>query len=132
MTPELTALALATLLLLAQFLHVAALANMELGTGYFTGPRDRAPDGTLSTRTARLKRAYENHREWLLPFAIAVLVVTVSGKGSGLTAASAWTYLAARVLYVPAYALGLAPWRSLVWAVGFASTLAMLAAVVLT
>jgi uncharacterized MAPEG superfamily protein len=131
MTPELTALTLATLLLLAQFLHVAALANMELGTGYFLGPRDREPDGTLSPRTARLRRAYENHREWLLPFAVAAILVAVNGKGSGLTAACAWTYLAARVAYVPAYALGLVPWRSVIWAVGFLATLLMLVAVIL-
>jgi len=38
----------------------------------------------------------------------------------------AFTYLGARILYVPAYVLGLAPWRSLIWFVGLAATVAML------
>ena len=33
---------------------------------------------------------------------------------------------AARVLYVPAYAFGWSPWRSLIWAVGFIATLTMI------
>jgi uncharacterized MAPEG superfamily protein len=126
MSTELTALVLATLLLLAQFLHVAVLANLEIGAGYFTSPRDRLPDRELSPRSARLKRAYENHREWLLPFAVAVLAVELAGAGGRLTAACAWAYLAARALYVPAYALGWSPGRSLIWLVGFVATLAML------
>ena len=128
MSAELTALALSGLLLLAQFLHVSVLANLELGTRYFTSPRDRAPDRELSLRTARLKRAYENHREWIVPFLIAVAVVEMSGSGSGFTAACAWVYLGARVAYVPAYALGWSPWRSAIWAVGLFATLAMLVA----
>jgi hypothetical protein len=63
-TPELTAFALAGLLLLAQFLHVSVLANLELGSRYFTGPRDRGPDRELSLRTARLKRAREDRPSW--------------------------------------------------------------------
>jgi uncharacterized MAPEG superfamily protein len=52
--------------------------------------------------------------------------VTLSGQSSGFTAACAWVYLVARVLYVPAYAFGLVPWRSLIWMVGFAATTLML------
>ena len=36
--------------------------------------------------------------------------------------------LAARILYVPAYAFGWNPWRSAIWAVGFLATLTMLIA----
>ena len=74
----------------------------------------------------RLQRAMTNHFEALILFGAAVLV-TVAAEGSGsYTAVCAWIYLAARVLYVPAYALGLVPWRSVIWAVGFLATLAML------
>ena len=45
----------------------------------------------------------------MILFTLAVVVVTLSDKASALTAACAWVYLAARVLYVPAYAFGLAP-----------------------
>jgi uncharacterized MAPEG superfamily protein len=82
----------------------------------------------MSERTARLGRAYENHMEWLLLFGIAVAVVQLSEQNSGFTAACAWIYLIARVAYVPAYALGLQPWRSAVWAVGLIATALMLLA----
>jgi uncharacterized MAPEG superfamily protein len=72
-----------------------------------------------------------NHFEGLILFGIACTVITVSGQSSGFTTACAWTYLAARVLYVPAYYFGWAPWRSLIWFVGFAATtLILLAALI--
>lgn len=129
MTPELTALALAGLLQGVQLLLMAVPANRELGLRATLGPRDD-PDlaDRLSPRTARLRRALDNHFEALILFTMAVVTVTLSGKAGPLTAACAWLYLAARILYVPAYAFGLAPWRSVVWAVGFVATLAIFVA----
>jgi uncharacterized MAPEG superfamily protein len=133
MTPELTALALAGLLQCVQFVLLSVPANLELGPRRTLAPRD---DGDLaeqlSPRTARLARALSNHFEGLILFTLAVVVVTLSGKASGFTAACAWTYLLARILYVPAYWLGLVPWRSVIWLVGFLATLAMLVAALLT
>ena len=74
----------------------------------------------------RLRRAFVNHFEGLILFTLAVVVVTLGGQSSGVTAACAWVYLAARVLYVPAYALGWSPWRSAIWGVGFLATMAMI------
>ena len=59
---------------------------------------------------------------------LPVVVVTLGGQGSGTTAACAWIYLAARILYVPAYVFGWVPWRSVIWAVGFAATMVMILA----
>ena len=101
---------------------------MELGYKWTTSPRDRDPDHQLSTLTGRLKRALDNHFEGLILFTIATLVVTLGGESSGFTAAMAWTYLGARVLYVPAYAFGWVPWRSVIWIAGFAATVLMLLA----
>ena len=128
MTPELTALTLAALLQVVQFVLFAVPANRELGPGYTMSARDRPPSRQMSARTERLKRAFENHTEWLLLFAIACLVLALSGRSTAFTAACAWTYLAARILYVPAYALGLRPGRSLIWFVGFFATLTLLVA----
>ncbi|MDG1128859.1 MAPEG family protein [Seohaeicola saemankumensis] len=136
MTPELTALALAGLLQVVQFALMSIPANLELGTGKTLGPRDPDRLGKplieqVSPRTGRLFRALNNHFEGLILFTLAVVVVTLSGQSSGFTAACAWTYLVARLLYVPAYAFGLVPWRSLIWMVGFgATTLMLLAALV--
>ncbi|WP_299816391.1 MAPEG family protein [uncultured Jannaschia sp.] len=128
MTPELTALALAVLLQAAQFVAYAIPANRELGPGYTMSARDREPSRRMSDRTARLGRALANHFEGLILFTAAVVVVTLSGQASGFTALCAWAYLAARILYVPAYAFGWRPGRSIIWALGFAATLLMVAA----
>ncbi|MBY5987452.1 MAPEG family protein [Roseovarius atlanticus] len=125
MTPELTVLTLAALLQVVQFALYAVPANMELGSGYTTSARDREPSRQMSDRTARLGRAMDNHFEGLILFTIACVVISVSGQSTGFTTACAWAYLGARVAYIPAYYLGLRPWRSLIWMVGFAATALM-------
>ncbi|MCX7889800.1 MAG: MAPEG family protein [Rhodobacteraceae bacterium] len=131
MTAELRVLALAGLLQAVQYVLMAVAANRELGPRVTMGPRDHDIRAGLSPRTGRLVRALDNHVEALVLFTLAVLVVTLAERSSPLTAACAWTYLAARILYVPAYAFGLAPWRSLVWAAGWtASVIMILAALV--
>ena len=131
MTPELTVLALAGLLQGIQFVLMSVPANLELGPGKTMSPRDPDRLGKplieqVSVKTGRLFRALNNHFEGLILFTIAVLVVTLGDKGTGFSAACAWTYLAARILYVPAYYFGLAPWRSMIWFVGFLSTMLMI------
>jgi uncharacterized MAPEG superfamily protein len=128
MTPELTVLTLAGLLQAVQFVLFALPANRDLGTGYTASPRDRPPSRALSATTGRLQRALNNHFEGLILFTLAVVVVTLSGQSTGFTAACAWVYLGARTLYVPAYALGLVPWRSAIWGVGFLATVGMMVA----
>ncbi|MGB1209138.1 MAG: MAPEG family protein, partial [Paracoccaceae bacterium] len=112
-----------------QFCLMSVPANRELGTGKTLGPRDRGglADG-LSPRTARLYRALDNHFEGLILFGIACTVITLSDQSTALTTACAWVYLIARILYVPAYAFGWTPWRSVIWMVGFAATTLMLIA----
>jgi uncharacterized MAPEG superfamily protein len=131
MTPELTALALAGLLQAVQFHLFAIPANRELGTGYTSSPRDRPPSRQISVLTGRLQRAMNNHFEGLILFTLAVVVVTLGDQSTATTQTAAWAYLGARILYVPAYALGWRPWRSAIWAVGFFATLTMIVAALL-
>ncbi len=133
MTSELTVLALAALWQVVQITLMAIPANLELGVAKTLSPRD--PDrlqkplmDQVSPRTGRLHRAMTNHFEGLILFTIAVIVVTLGEASSPLTSTCAWTYLAARILYVPAYAFGWVPWRSLLWAVGLCATVIMLLA----
>ena len=126
MTPELTVLTLAALLQVVQFVLFAIPANRELGAGYTSSARDRAPSRQMSPVTGRLQRAMNNHFEGLILFTIAVLVVTLGQQSTAVTQTAALVYLGARILYVPAYALGLRPWRSAIWFVGFLATLTML------
>ena len=101
-----------------------------------TSPRDRSRLGgsledQVSEKTARLIRAMNNHFEGLILFTIACVVTTLAGASTQFTAACAYAYLAARVLYIPAYYFGWRPWRSLIWMVGFLATTLMLLAALL-
>lgn len=129
MTPELTVLALAAILQFAQIMLAGAVMNRDVGVEYNAGPRDEAV--AFSPLTGRLRRAVSNHFEALALFTIAVLATTLSGQATGFTAACAWIYLGARVLYVPAYAFGWSPWRSVIYGIGATATLAMLVAALL-
>ncbi|KZY30733.1 hypothetical protein A3731_24685 [Roseovarius sp. HI0049] len=136
MTPELTALTLAALLQVVQYVLMAVPANLELGPGKTLSPRDPGRLGQplidqVSPGTGRLFRALNNHFEGLILFTIACVVVTLADQSTPVTTACAFTYLAARVLYIPAYYFGWVPWRSLVWAVGFLATTLMLLAALL-
>jgi uncharacterized MAPEG superfamily protein len=131
MTPELTALALAGLLQALQFTAFAIPANKELGVGYTSSPRDRPPSRQMSILTGRLQRALNNHFEGLILFTLAVVVVTLGNQSTPVTQYAAWAYLGARILYIPAYALGWRPWRSAIWGVGFLATVIMLIAALL-
>jgi uncharacterized MAPEG superfamily protein len=128
MTPELTVLTLAALLQIVQFMLFAVPANLQIGSGYLMSARDRPPTREMTDRTARLGRALTNHFEGLILFGIAVGVIQMSGQNTDTTATCAWIYLGARILYVPAYAFGWNPGRSLIWAVGFIATVVLLIA----
>jgi uncharacterized MAPEG superfamily protein len=133
MTTELTVLTLAALLQVVQFALMAIPANLELGPGKTLSPRDPDRLGKplqelVSLKTSRLFRAMNNHFEALILFTIGVLVITLSDQSTAVTQTAAWVYLVARILYIPAYAFGWVPWRSLIWFVGFAATVTMLLA----
>jgi uncharacterized MAPEG superfamily protein len=123
---ELKVLGYAALLQFLQFILMAIPVNLQLGVAYTGGSRDeqKQPSGV----PGRLKRALDNHFEGLLLFTIAVLVVVLGDAGSQLTEGCAWAYLAARILYVPAYASGVFLVRSIIWSVGFIATAVMLIA----
>lgn len=123
---ELQVLGFSALLAAAQLVGLAVSANLQLGSDYLAGPRDE--ERPLAGLAGRLRRAFANQLEGLLLYAVAALLVAQSGSASGFTQLCAAAYLAARILYVPAYALGWTPWRSVIWGVGFLATLAMLVA----
>jgi uncharacterized MAPEG superfamily protein len=125
MTPELLALTLGLLLQGLQFALFAIPANLELGPDYTASPRDTPPPRALSLRTGRLQRALSNMFEALILFAPAALIVALTGQSTAWTATLAWVWIIARAAYVPAYALGLTPWRSAIWGAGFFATLLM-------
>ena len=110
-------------------------ASDQPSTGVDPGTDKRRDGGAsnlaMRAATGRLQRAMNNHFEALVLFTIAVVVVTLGDKSSPLTATCGWAYLAARIVYVPAYAFGWQPWRSLIWSVGLLATTVMLVAALL-
>ncbi len=124
MTPELTFLALAALLQVLQYAAYSITSIRQVGVAKAAGNRDKPI--ILTGYAGRIQRAMNNHFEALILFTIAVVVVTFSDQSDAYTALCALIYLAARILYVPIYVLGLTPWRSLVWFVGLFATIAML------
>lgn len=115
MTPELTALAVAGLLHIAAFSVFSYMANVDVGPGYTTSPRDRAPSRDMRKTTARMMRVYDNSVAQIGLFAAGALLIAVSEQSTQITALAAWAFVALRALYIPAYVLGWQPWRSFIW-----------------
>lgn len=126
MPTELAALSVLALVHFVTVMVAQRFLTRDIGRDGNMGTREGMED-RLSPVTLRLRRATANFTENLGPFIIAVVVVVMADKTSGLTAALAWGYVAARILYVPAYAQAWVPGRSLIWMAGFLCTLGLLA-----
>jgi len=125
MSPELAALSAVALVHFATIFTAQRFLTRDVGKSGNWGTREGLDD-RLSPLTLRLRRATANFTENVGPFIIAVLVVVLAGKTSTATAVLAWIFVAARGLYVPAYALAWVPGRSLIWVTGALATLALL------
>lgn len=127
MTPELAALAATALI------HAVAVGwsqkalEQDIGHEGNVGTRENL-DARLSEKTKRLRRALSNHTENIGLFIIAVVLVSFTETNSLFTALCAWVFVAARALYLPAYAWEWVPWRSYIFGVGFLATAAMIVA----
>ena len=117
MSTELTLLAWCLVLAVVQILLPSILRTQETGPDYNASPRDSpspVPEGVI---TGRLRRAQANLFETLPLFAVAILIAHAGGKEGELTYYGAWTYLIARLVYVPLYAAGIPYIRSMAWLV---------------
>lgn len=129
MQGELTVLGLAALLQILLIGLGGIALSRDAGPDWNMGPRDQpAP---LSPLAARLRRAADNGFEALILFAIAVFVAIFAQETSSFTSLCAWVFLVARGLYIPAYAYGWTPWRSLIWAAGLLATIGIILAALL-
>lgn len=127
MSTELTLAVWMLIVALIQILLPAMFRNRETGLDYNAGPRDEAgpPVGII---TGRLRRAQSNLFETLPLFLAAVIIAHISNLESSLTYAGAWLYVAGRVLYIPAYAIGTPYIRSLFWAISVVGLMMILTA----
>jgi uncharacterized MAPEG superfamily protein len=126
---ELFVLGLSVILLLVQVLLPSAAAT-DISHDYRAGARDEELQSAKPV-SRRLSRALRNLLETYPAFVGVALALAVAGKTGGLGAAGAWLYLAARIVYVPLYALGVPMVRSLVWLAAMAGLLMMLAKLML-
>ncbi|MCF6315439.1 MAG: MAPEG family protein [Marinosulfonomonas sp.] len=124
MTPELTILTYAALLQAVQLSLAIVFADAQFGIKYGASARDTPRP--LTGLAGRLSRALDNHYAALALFTIAVIVVTLGDKSTPLTITCAWTYLIARIAYVPAYISGIPYLRSIIWTIASGATLTML------
>lgn len=129
MSVEITVLALGGLLTVAQLALMSVPANLQLGTRKTTGPRDEPL--ALTGVPGRLHRAAQNMLEALPLYAAAAVAVVMADKSSALTEGCAVLWLAARIAYVPLYALGIGPWRSYIWMIALLCATLMLIAALL-
>ena len=129
MTPELTYLVYAAILLIAHVLVQATLSDLSKGLGWALGPQDALRDQNVVA--ARVQRALRNYLETLPAFVALALVLAVSGRGTETSALGAAIWFWARIAYIPAYAAGIPLLRSVVWFVSLAG-LGMMALAALT
>lgn len=124
-TSDLWALVATIGLAMAQLTIASILTLRQLGPAWVAGPRDQPR--RVEGRPGRFVRAHRNLLEIFPQFAAALFVVHAAGAVSGLSAAGAWLFFAARVAYVPAYGYGPPGLRSLFWQVGQIGILIILA-----
>jgi uncharacterized MAPEG superfamily protein len=93
----------------------------QLDMGYLLSSRDT--HRTLEGMVGRTERAFNNSVIALVLFAIPILVMGLRDNFTGHSLLTAQVFLAARIVYIPAYIFGIIGLRTGVWLVGFVATL---------
>lgn len=102
MTGDLWAL-LAALLLASVQLAIASVVTLrQLGRDWVAGPRD-IPRETSGV-SGRFVRAHRNLLEIFPQFLAALFLVHAAGAVGAVSTVGSWLFVAARIIYVPAYA----------------------------
>ena len=125
---EIQMLCWAVVLGLVQLVVATTLATKDQGLAYNMSARD-LPAPSVSTLSARMLRAFGNFRETFVYFAAAVIVLTMLGRASAISALGAQLYFWARVAYIPAYGAGIPVLRTGVWTVSIIGIVMVLGAI---
>jgi uncharacterized MAPEG superfamily protein len=126
MTPELTYLTYAIILLIAHMLIQATASDLSKGIGWALGPQDEKREP--SALAGRLERALTNYVYNLPAFIALALTLKVTELGTDTTALGAALWFWARLAYIPAYASGLPVVRSVAWFASLVGLVLMLTA----
>ncbi|MFT4091412.1 MAG: MAPEG family protein [Asticcacaulis sp.] len=115
---------------LIHFTVVTIAARLsEKNLKWAAGPRDKARP--LTGVAARLDRSYRNFLETYPFFVVVMWLLPAAHIFSGTAIVAGWVYLAARLIYIPAYALGWAL-RPLFWGISLISLLTSLGVLIVT
>ncbi len=124
MTPELTTLiwvlALQLVMWVPYILNLITVRGLVDAVGYPENPP------AMADWAERMKKAHYNSVENLVVFAALVIVAHVAGVSNDITVLACTVYFWARIVHFVAYTLAI-PWvRTLAFAVGWASQVALL------
>ena len=125
MTTELVVLAWGCVLALVHIFAAVRVKTRQYGAAWNMSARDEAlpPPEPL---VGRLARAQANFFETFPVMAAAILIVYATGLHDRWTATGALVWLAARVVYLPVYALGIAKVRTPIFLVSVAGIVMVL------
>ena len=98
------------------------------GLPWGVGPRDEGRPA-LGKFGGRIERAWQNFLETFPLFAAAVLMVHGLNMQTTTSALGAQIYIWARLLYIPAYVLGIAYVRTAIWMASFVGILMVMSPV---
>ena len=110
---ELRYLVWSTALALLYMAAQATAYRMQAGVDAANSTRDDEP--APNVLTGRATRAFRNFRETYVIFVVLCMVAVFAGRADALTYWGATLWFWARVVYLPAYLLGLSPYRSWIW-----------------
>ncbi|MFZ6646764.1 MAPEG family protein [Undibacterium sp. TJN25] len=113
---ELYCVAWTLVLAVAQILMASTARTAQYGSKWNMSARD-GEQAPLKPLPARLLRAQANLFETMPIFIAAILVACIANRTGALTHWGALLYLAARIIYLPLYAMGIPVVRTLVWMV---------------
>ena len=116
-------------LAVVQIVAASAAKRGQDGMQWANGNRDEQPPSYTGV-AGRMQRAQANLYETLPLFIGAVLLSYVFGHHPRLAGWGAGLYFWARLVYIPIYARGLQPWRSIVWGVSMVGLLLVLVSLV--
>ena len=94
---------------------------LTVDMGYLLSSRDESR--TLEGMLGRTDRALNNSITALALITPPILIIALRDQSSASSILAAQVFLAARVVYIPAYIFGIRGLRTLVWTVGFLATL---------
>jgi uncharacterized MAPEG superfamily protein len=126
MTTELHVLAWGCLLALVHIFAAIRVKTRQYGTTWNMGARDEALAPPASPIVGRLDRAQANFFETFPLFAAAALIVVLAHLNDRWTALGALLWIAARIVYLPLYAMGVPVLRTICWLASLAGILLVL------